>query len=171
MFCTYEFSNTFSSYEIFDFRLKFQVLFPRFKSIIDQYWFWWWFSAEQPSSHYLKKWGTTQIIMPYVVTRPQRAKGNTTNLRHSGFYPGVVIIHHKSYNSSLTSIGSDNDLSPGQRQGSIWNNAGILLIGPFGTKISDILLETHTFLFINIHLKMSSGKWLPFCYGAFGIRK
>ena len=35
--------------------------------------------------------------------------------------------------SELTSIGSENGLSPGRRQAFIWTNAGILLIGPLGT--------------------------------------
>ena len=35
--------------------------------------------------------------------------------------------------SELTIIGSDNGLSPGRRQAIIWNNVGILLIGPLGT--------------------------------------
>ena len=34
-----------------------------------------------------------------------------------------------------TIIVSDNGLSPGRRQAIIWNNAGILLIGPLGTKL------------------------------------
>ena len=34
--------------------------------------------------------------------------------------------------SKLIIIGSDNGLSPGLRQAIIWNNAGILLIGPLG---------------------------------------
>ena len=33
----------------------------------------------------------------------------------------------------LISIGSDNGLSPGQRQAIIWTNVGILLIGPLET--------------------------------------
>ena len=32
---------------------------------------------------------------------------------------------------NLTIIGSDNGLSPGQRQAIIWTNVGMLLIGPF----------------------------------------
>ena len=48
---------------------------------------------------------------------------------------------------NLTIIGSDNGLSPGQRQAIIWNNAGILLIGPSGTNISGILIKIHTFPF------------------------
>ena len=35
----------------------------------------------------------------------------------------------------LTTIGSDDGLSPGQRQANIWTIAGILLIGPLGTNI------------------------------------
>ena len=35
--------------------------------------------------------------------------------------------------SDLTSIGSDNGLSPGRRQAIIRTNAGILLIRPLGT--------------------------------------
>ena len=41
--------------------------------------------------------------------------------------------------SKLTSIGSDNGLSPAQRQAIIWTSAGILLIGPLGTNFSEIL--------------------------------
>ena len=65
----------------------------------------------------------------------------------------------------LSIIGSDNGLSPGRRQAIIWTNAGILLIGPLGTNFSEILTEIHTFSFKKMHLKMSSGKWWPFCLG------
>ena len=67
--------------------------------------------------------------------------------------------------SKLTIIGSDNGLSPGRRQAIIWTNAGILLIGPLGTKFSEILIEIFTFSFRKMHLKMSSGKWRPFFLG------
>ena len=43
--------------------------------------------------------------------------------------------------NKLTIIGSDNGLSPGRRQAIIWTNDGILLIGPLGTKCSEILIE------------------------------
>ena len=66
---------------------------------------------------------------------------------------------------NLTIIGSDNGLSPGRRQAIIWTNAGILLIKPLGTNFSEILIEINTFSFKKIHLKMSSGKWQPFCLG------
>ena len=67
--------------------------------------------------------------------------------------------------SKLTIIGSDNVLSPGRRQAIIWNNAGILLIKPLGTYLSEILSEIHTFSFRKMHLKTSSAKWRPFCLG------
>ena len=64
--------------------------------------------------------------------------------------------------SKLTNIGSDNVLSPGRHQAIIWTNAGLLLIGPSGKNVSDILIEIHTFSFKKMHWKMSSGKWRPF---------
>ena len=67
--------------------------------------------------------------------------------------------------SKVTIIVSDHGLSPGRRQAIIWNNAGILLIGPLGTNFSGILIEIHTILFRKMHLKMSSGNWRPFCLG------
>ena len=66
---------------------------------------------------------------------------------------------------NLTIISSDNGLSPGRRHAITWTNVGILLIGPLGTNFSEMLIEIHTFSFKKIHLKMSSGKWRPFCLG------
>ena len=43
--------------------------------------------------------------------------------------------------SKLTIIGSDNGLSPGRRQAIIWTSDGILLIGPLGTNLSEVLIE------------------------------
>ena len=42
--------------------------------------------------------------------------------------------------SKLTIIGSDNGLSFDRRQAIIWTNAGILLIGPMGANVSQILI-------------------------------
>ena len=54
--------------------------------------------------------------------------------------------------SKLTSIASDNGLSPGRRQAIIWNNAGILLIGHFRNKLqwnfnrnSNIFIQENAF--------------------------
>ena len=65
----------------------------------------------------------------------------------------------------LTTIGSDNGLSPGRSQAIIWTNAGILLIWPLGTNFCEILIEINTFSSKKMHLKMSSGKWRPSCLG------
>ena len=62
-----------------------------------------------------------------------------------------------------TIIGSDNVLSPSRCQAIIWTNNGILLIGPLGTNFSEISIKAYTFSFRKMHLKMSSGKWQPFC--------
>ena len=67
--------------------------------------------------------------------------------------------------SKLTIIGSTNGLLPGRCQAIIWTNAGILLIGPLGTNFSEILSKIHSFSFKKMHLKMSSAKWPPFCFG------
>ena len=60
-------------------------------------------------------------------------------------FPAVDELTHWGrvmhiYVSKLTIIGSDNGLSPGRRQAIIWTNDGILLIGPFGTNFSEILI-------------------------------
>ena len=67
--------------------------------------------------------------------------------------------------SNLTSIGSDNGLSPGRRQAIIWTNAGILLIGPLGTNFSEFVIEIQTFSLKKIRLKMSSAKCCSFRLG------
>ena len=63
-----------------------------------------------------------------------------------------------AYMRQQTSHGSDTGVSPGRRQAIIWTNAGILLIGPLGTNVSEISIEIHTFSFKEMHLNISSGK-------------
>ena len=70
---------------------------------------------------------------------------------------------------NLTIIGSDNGLSSGWGQAIIWTNAGILLVGPLGTNFSEILIRIHKFSFTKMHLKMTSGKWRPFCLSLNGL--
>ena len=65
----------------------------------------------------------------------------------------------------LTIIGSDNGLLPGRCQAIIWINAGILLIEPLGTNLSEILIGIQIFSFKKMHLKRLSAKWHPFCLG------
>ena len=56
--------------------------------------------------------------------------------------------------SKLTIIGLDIGLLPGQHQAIVWTNDETLLIGHLGTR-----------KFKKMCLKMSSGKWQPFCIG------
>ena len=65
--------------------------------------------------------------------------------------------------SKPNSIGSDNGLLPGRHQPIIWTNAEILLIWPLGTNFSEMLIKIHTFSFNKMLVKMSFGKWGPFC--------
>ena len=67
--------------------------------------------------------------------------------------------------NKLTTIGSDNGLSPGRRQAIILSNTGILLIGPLGTNLSESFIEIHVISFKKMHLNVSSAKWRPFCLG------
>ena len=67
--------------------------------------------------------------------------------------------------SKVTIIVSNNGLSPGRRQAIIWNNAGILLIGPLGTNFNEISIGIQTISFKKMHFNMSSAKWRPFCLG------
>ena len=66
---------------------------------------------------------------------------------------------------NLTIIGSDQGSAPGRHWAIIWTNDGILLMGLLGTNFSEILIEIYTFSFKTVHLKISSGKWRPFCLG------
>ena len=66
-------------------------------------------------------------------------------LTHSGRVSYICV-------SKLTIIASDNGLSPDRRQAIIYTNTGVLLIEPYGTKFSEILIETH--IFRNVVWKM-----------------
>ena len=66
--------------------------------------------------------------------------------------------------SRLTIIDSDNGLSPGRRQAIIWTSDGILLIGPWGTNFSEIIIKMEQFLFKKMYLKMSFWKMAAILY-------
>ena len=67
--------------------------------------------------------------------------------------------------SNPTISNSYNGLLPGWHQTIILTNAIILFIGPLGMNFSEFLTKIQTFSFMTMHLKVSSGKWLPFCLG------
>ena len=81
-----------------------------------------------------------------------------TNSTHWGRVTHICV-------GNLTTIGSDNGLSPDRRQAIIRANVGILLIGLLGTNFSEILIEILTFSFKKMRLKVSSAKRRPFCLG------
>ena len=57
-------------------------------------------------------------------------------------------MRHIYTSLNLATISSDNGLAPYRHQASIWTNAGVLLIGTLETNLSEILIEIHTFSFI-----------------------
>ena len=111
-------------------------------------------------SHYLRQcWPSFMTPLDHnnwIVKCQFSSMMNKLFLTHWGWVTHICI-------NKLTIIGSDNGLSPGRLRAIIWANAGLLLIGSLGTKISEILIEVHTSLFKKIYLKMSSAKWRPFC--------
>ena len=86
------------------------------------------------------------------------------DLTHWGWVTHICV-------SKLTIIGSDNGLSPEQRQAIIWINARILLIGPLGKNFSEILIEIQTFPLKKIRMKMSSAKCCSFHLGLNVLRE
>ena len=120
-----------------------------------------------------RKWSLLKYdsqFRQYVVpTDFQFLRGGRSNYWVWVVYEQAILTHWGRVThicvGCVTIIGSYNGLSPGRRQAIIWTNAGILLIGPLGTNFSEIVIEIHTFSFKKMHLKMSSGKWRPFCLG------
>ena len=104
---------------------------------------------------------TIPLQRPAIYTLP-------SDLWHDRQCQGLSIYCHRWYSAlthwgrvahicvgKLTSIGSDNGLSPGRRQAIIWTNAGKLLIGHLGTNFNDILIGIQTFSFKKMHLKIN----------------
>ena len=67
--------------------------------------------------------------------------------------------------STLITNGSDNGLSPGRHQARICTNSGSNVNRTLRNKLQWNFDRIHTFSFKKMHLKMSSGKWRPFCVG------
>ena len=87
--------------------------------------------------------------------------------RVANVIPSLISLFNslRPSDAYLTIIVSDNGLSPYRRQAIIWTNAGILLIGPLGTNVGEILIEILTLSFKKMRLKVSSSKRRPFCLG------
>ena len=103
--------------------------------------------------------------MPANVGHKFTKQNNTCRWSHSVFQ----LIHWGRVTricvSDLTSIGSDNGLSPGRRQAIIRTNAGILLKISLGTNFSEFIVEILIFSFKKMRLKVSSAKRRSFCLG------
>ena len=89
---------------------------------------------------------------------PTSMAQDNNELTHWGWVMHICV-------SKVTFIGSDNGLWPGRHQAIICTNARILLIQTLGTNFNEILSKIHIFGYKKMHLKMSSGKWRPFCLG------
>ena len=63
---------------------------------------------------------------------------------------------------NVTTLRSDNGLSPGRCQAIIRTNADILLIWPLGTNFGETLIAILTVSFKKMRLKGSSAKWRTF---------
>ena len=115
-----------------------------------------------------KKFSKLPLLI-YTITSKSNKNVSMTVSRNFPSQFDIILTHRGRVThiciSKLTIIGSDNGLSPGQRQAIIWTNAGILLIWPLGTNFGEISIDIQTFSFKKIHFKMSSGKWRPFCLG------
>ena len=98
------------------------------------------------------------VVLHFRVYLPHTVSYNNMMLTHWGRVTHICV-------GKLDIIVSDNGLSPDRREAIIWTNAGMLLIGPSGTSVSEIPIAIHTFSFMKMHFKMSSGKWRPFCLG------
>ena len=99
-----------------------------------------------------------------------RSKNNSHGMRHVYKHTATIEMHFTHWGrvmhicvGKLTIISPDNGLSPGRRQAIIWANARILLIRPLGTYFNEILIEIYASSLTKMHLKLSSGKWRPFC--------
>ena len=110
---------------------------------ICQQWFIQWLGAQQVTRYYLNQWWQCSSYM--------------VSLGHNELIHWGQVMHIQP---SLVQI--ITCCLVGRRQAIICTNAGILLIGPLGTNISEMLIEILIFSFKKMHLKITSAKWWPF---------
>ena len=118
-----------------------------------------WLGANQESALMMVDYGSD-------ISRYKRQAMSHLHREDMGYLSGVLnwgrVMHICI--SKLTIIGSGDVLSHGLYQAIIWTNVVVLLIGPLGTNLSEMVIEIHTFSFKKkMHLKVSSGKWHLFC--------
>ena len=87
-------------------------------------------------------------------------------LHWAGFVDSLIEVVCRIYALiTYAIIGSDNGLSLIRRRTYILSNAELLSIGPLGTNFRENFIEMNTLSIKKIHLKISSVKWWPFCFG------
>ena len=105
-----------------------------------------------------KRWYYNHNNIENILSKFVASNESTVGLTNRGRVAHICV-------GNLTTISSDNGLSHGRRQADIWTNAGILLIWPFVTNFSEMLIEIHTYSFRKMYAKISSAKWRPSCLG------
>ena len=103
-----------------------------------------------------------KYVVNHFIQRSHDVNHSSQLLTHGGGVTHICVC-------KLTIIGSDNGLVPGLHPTIIWTNAGIFIIQPVGINFSEILSKFYTSSFKEMHLKMSSGKQWPFCFGLNGL--
>ena len=109
-------------------------------------------------SNGLVPWGSKSLPEPALTEIYDAIGCHQATLTHWGRATHICV-------GKLTTIGSDNGLSPDRRQAIIRTNAGILLIRHLGTNFSEILIKILLFSFKKMRLKVSSAKRRWFCLG------
>ena len=120
------------------------ALFLCVQMIVSQCWSRKWLCIGHVTSHYVNQWRWLQ--------RYHSESLNDNEITHCSRVTHLCV-------SKVTTIGSDNGLSPGRRQAIIWTNGGILLTGSSGTNFSEISIEIHTFSFQKVHMSPTGDKW------------
>ena len=119
--------------------------------------------------NWLKCWLLTSAILPWsnqddsATTNvsslaPGRCGDNLKSVTFQHMLQEVLMNLTHLATVNWLNIGSDNDLSLGQWQAIIPNNAGILLIEPSATNCSQISIAIHKSSLKKMHLKMLSAK-------------
>ena len=103
---------------------------------------------------YMRQCGEMPYYVPILI-QDDAVVFQISSLTHWGRVTHICV-------GKLTTICSDNGLSPGRRPAIIWTNAGISLIRPLETYFSEVLIEILTFAVKELCLKVSSAKWRPF---------
>ena len=97
-------------------------------------------------------WYDFTFIQYWSFIHHDKSKYIPTNLWLSGLDSHWGRVAHICV-GNLTIIGSDNGSLPGLHQAITWTNARLLLIGPLGTNLSEILFGIQSFSLKKMHFK------------------